>query len=92
VAFALVSLFVVPALALSEAPTGFADIAWGTTKDDVKKLLANKCRPLKEQQDSSLRCQGYDLAGVGKVDLNLDFVNPELRGYSIWVPMGATPI
>lgn len=87
-AFALVLLFTIPAFALSEAPTGFADIAWGTTKDEAKRLLTKKCRSLKESGED-VRCPGYELEGLGKVDVTLSFVDQELRGYSVSVPMGS---
>jgi hypothetical protein len=91
----MVAVLVLPLLGLSpfsvfaEEPKGFAEFAWGSTRDRVNaELLQPKCGGLTSPHgDPQPICTRYELEGVGNVMLGLTFVDETLQGYSITVPI-----
>jgi hypothetical protein len=71
--------------AFAEAPTGFAEFAWGTSPMVVREqLLAKRCRSSTESRAAwyALVCHNYLVAGLTLPILRLDFEPADsLAGY-----------
>jgi len=71
-------------------PAGFTDIPWGATRATInEKLVKDKCGwsvNVQKIDEDTIVCYDYPLEGIGRVVLNLDFVDGAFHGYTIMVP------
>jgi hypothetical protein len=91
----VIAVTILTSIAASEAPaqgaTGFAGFGWGTPRAAmIEQFVKFKCAW--HMTMTTLRghkrivCRDYELDGVGRVYLTLEFVNDAFRGYRIAAP------
>jgi hypothetical protein len=94
----VITMMMLTFLAAAEVPaqgaTGFAGFGWGTPRAAIiERLVTVRCAwhmtMTTVRGNKRVVCRDYELTGVGRVQLTLEFINDALRGYRIAVPRRA---